>query len=139
MNFLKSLNLRSGLLGGLMCVALVACGASGSQISMENPDFFSGRVDRDTQQLSGTYNSSGYSEQQVRRLVASVCQSGTLVSFGQAPADGLIRFTSTCRGGYISGARAVEFEKTSPSNVSIEVLGSDGSGNLVFDSLQVSL
>ena len=86
--------------------------------------------------MTGAFNSSGYSQTQVRNLLTATCD-GRLSGFtAQNRDDGLVAFAATCAT-WRSGALAVEYERTNESNVMIEITGIDGSGNLIFDRLDV--
>ena len=126
---------------------LSACGSSGAETSRQNPNFFSGRVEEATMNISGVCNPSGYSEAEMRSFLALICLDVILESYGQLPEEDLVRFTASCEGGYISGARVVEFERVIsgttlldiPDKIVVEVTGDDGRGNLVYDRREVAL
>jgi len=131
-----SLSVRIPIVASLVAT-LAACSSGGSatNVSQDNPNFFLGRVA--DQAISGAYNSDGFSAGAVRTLVQKTC-TGTLTGFGTQPTDnGLTAFTANCTA-FRSGARAVEFERTSGGLVVIEITGSVN-GNIVYDRINVTL
>ena len=128
------LSTRLGLCAGLM-LALGACGggSSGAGIATSNPNFFSGSVSEAT--MTGSFNPAGYSAAQVQGLVSQVCADGGLAGFGTAPReDGLTGFSASCAT-WRDNARAVEFERTGPQSVMIEITGSS-SGNMTYSRIE---
>lgn len=113
-----------------------ACGgSSGASISAINPNFFSSSVSDST--MVGAFNPTGFSSSQVRKLVGDTC-IGSLGGFNtQSREDGLTAFSATCASWH-SGASVLEFERTSGSNVMIEITGSV-EGNLVFARLDTKV
>lgn len=124
-------------LATLSLFTLAACGgSSGASLSASNPNFFSSSVSDGT--MTGAFNSSGYNKTQVRNLLTATCD-GRLSGFGtQSRSDGLVAFTATCPT-WKNGARSVEYERTTVSNVLIEITGSDGLGNLSYNRIETAV
>ncbi|MEM1102132.1 MAG: hypothetical protein AAGH73_11475 [Pseudomonadota bacterium] len=112
-----------------LVTGLAACAAPGD-ISRANPDFFLVRADRENGQLSGAFNPAGFTPGEVARLVGEICAGGGLASFGTGAGGELVSFAATCAGGVADGARVAEIERAGPGTVVIEILGSDGRGNI---------
>ena len=49
--------------------------------------------------LTGSYNPAGFTADEVRKLLATNCNSGKLGFYGEQAQDGLISFNATCQGG----------------------------------------
>ena len=116
---------------------LSACGSSGAQISLSNPNYFSAKADRKTDVMRGQFNPARFTTAQVRKLVGSVCDGGRLSGFTTAYQDGLSAFETSCSTGFNPAIGLVEFERSGPE-VIIEILGSDGKGNIKLQKRQTA-
>ncbi|RMC33626.1 hypothetical protein [Paracoccus alkanivorans] len=106
---------------------LAACGTSASN----NPNSF--RVDLDDNKLTGKYNASGFSSNEVKEVLALECKGSSLSGYGeQASADGLVAFTATCAGGNLHSAGGMTVERTENNEILVEITGADESGDLVY-------
>ncbi|QFT93518.1 hypothetical protein FIU86_11755 [Roseovarius sp. THAF9] len=123
-----------------LCLAALvsACGSSGS-IPLKNPNYFSGRVDKDTGVMTGQYNPAGYSTSQVKTVIARICEGKRLATYSEAAQDTLRAFTLTCRGGFDRKWGFVSFERTARGTVMIESTGGGRKGEVVFTQAEVPL
>lgn len=126
---------------GLLLVLgfLSACGGSTEDAIRENPNVIVGQADRKTRVMAGTYNPSGFSSREVRKLVTVMCASGRLSGFNETANEGIISFSATCSGGFDSTVGLVEFVRDENDLVSIVSIGGDGAGNVVTGKKQVQL
>ena len=122
------------VLGTSIGFGVAGCGgSSGGSISVENPDFFVGRVSDG--KMTGAFNPAGFSESQVRKLVAQTCVGEQLTGFNtQSREDGLFAFAATCNS-WIDQARAVEYERIDGMGLVIEITGTDGAGGLTYSRI----
>lgn len=107
-------------------VTLGAC-ASGGDLAASNPNYFSVKISEG--RLNGQYNPAGFSTAEVRKLLAPNCAGQQLSGYSETPADGLVAFAATCKGGTSAHGGRMEFERSGGQVIS-EGLVSDQAGNL---------
>lgn len=84
-------NPRQILIFAVTGAILAACGSTSN-----NPNAFN--VDINGGKMTGQYNSTGFTEEEVKGLLAVNCSGGKLASFGAQPVGAnMVAFTATCQ------------------------------------------
>lgn len=133
------MKLRTPFTTGLFCLTLAACGGGGpgSQLSLQNPNFFVAKTEDGT--ITGSYNASGFSEVKVKSLLTNLCVDKRLALFGDQPSEsGLKIFSATCRGDVKYSRNVTEFERTESGMIQIEHSYFDAAGNYQYERLETS-
>jgi len=129
----KRLSLRrAGLTGILLASGLALAGCGGSPAS-SNPNFFSARITDG--KLTGQYNPQGFTAAEVREQLKALCNDGELATYGEGPADGLVAFSATCRGGIAAAGGTIEIERAG-EQVVVEQMTYDANGDMTISSNQ---
>lgn len=89
--------------------------------------------------MTGSFNASGYSANQVRSLISNLCDTGAVTGFAtQASEDGLTLFSASCET-WKYGTKYVEFEPTAASNTYLAEITGKISGSLALIQKEITL
>jgi hypothetical protein len=101
---------RAGVAFGLLLT--VACTTQGDvdQNMISDPSF--GNIKVRGAELTGSYNPAGFSDREVRKVIATFCPGEQLVGYNEQADGNLVRYTGVCAGEGLYGSGLGSFTKS---------------------------
>lgn len=105
------------------CASLAACLAAPVP---SDPNFVETDVQSDGVTVVGSYDPSGFSSDEVRKMAGFSCLAGDVASFTEAAAGTMMNFTAVCAQGTFHGAGSgVNFNRTGPKSATYSSIYSE--------------